>query len=55
MRSDGRLRSCPQVASLSATPLNFLDSAYFVEVQLIKNSAEGNPGVLAVGVLRGEP
>ena len=38
-----------------AEALNFLDAAYFVEVQLIKNSADGNPGVLAVAVLRGEP
>jgi hypothetical protein len=35
--------------------LNFLDSAYYVEIQLIKNNAEGNPGVLSVGILRDEP
>jgi hypothetical protein len=35
--------------------LNFLDSVYFVEVLLIKNGAEGNPGLLAVAVLRDEP
>jgi hypothetical protein len=35
--------------------LNFFDAGWFVEVQLIKNSAEGNPGVLSVAVLRDEP
>ena len=33
----------------------FFDAGWFVEVQLIKNSAEGNPGVLSVAVLRDEP
>lgn len=35
--------------------LDFFDAGWFVEVQLIKNSAEGNPGVLSVAVLRDEP
>ena len=55
---NGSLNSCCWIRNRvtgGAEALNFLDSAYFVEVQLIKNSAEGNPGVLAVGVLRGEP
>jgi hypothetical protein len=35
--------------------LDFFDAGWFVEVQLIKNSAEGNPGVMSVAVLRDEP
>jgi hypothetical protein len=55
---NGTLNSCCWIRNRvtgGAEALNFLDSAYFVEVQLIKNSADGDPGVLAVGVLRGEP
>jgi hypothetical protein len=35
--------------------LDFFDVGYFVEVQLIKNSAEGNPGVMSVAILRDQP
>jgi hypothetical protein len=35
--------------------LDFFDVGYFVEVQLIKNSVEGNPGVLSVAILRDQP
>jgi len=34
--------------------LKFLDDGYVVEVQLIKNNAEGNPGVMGVQVYRDE-
>ena len=56
--ASGTLQGCcwlrnPRTGGAEA--LDFLDSAYFVEVQLIKNSADGNPGLLAVAVLRGEP
>lgn len=54
----GTLQSCCWIRNAQtggAEALNFLDSVYFVEVQLIKNNAEGNPGVLGVAVLRGEP
>jgi hypothetical protein len=54
----GTLNSCCWIRNAvtgGAEALNFLDSVYFVEVQLIKNSADGNPGVLSVAVLRGEP
>jgi hypothetical protein len=54
----GTLHSCCWLRNAQtggAEALTFLDSVYFVEVQLIKNSAEGNPGLLSVAVLRGEP
>ena len=35
--------------------LDFFDAAWFVEVQLIKNNATGNPGVLSVAIIRDEP
>jgi hypothetical protein len=35
--------------------MDFFDAGWFVEVQLIKNNAEGNPGVMSVGVIRDEP
>ena len=34
--------------------LKFLDDGYVVEVQLIKNNAEGNPGVMGAQVYRDE-
>ena len=55
---NGSLKSCCWIRNRvtgGAEALNFLDSAYFVEVQLIKNSTAGNPGVLSVAVVRGEP
>ena len=39
----------------SAKGMDFFDAGWFVEVQLIKNGAEGNPGVATVGVVRDEP
>jgi hypothetical protein len=43
----------PNVGTREA--LDFFDAGYFVEVQLIKNTAEGNPGIWSVAVTRGEP
>jgi hypothetical protein len=43
----------PNVGTREA--LDFFDAGYFVEVQLIKNAAEGNPGIWSVAVTRDQP
>ena len=35
--------------------MDFFDAGWFVDVQLIKNSPDGNPGVMAVALVRDEP
>jgi hypothetical protein len=45
----------PQIGFLGREGMDFFDAGWFVEVQLIKNNAEGNPGVMSVAVIRDEP
>ena len=45
----------PKLGFLAREEMDFFDAGWFVEVQLIKNNAEGNPGVLSVAVVRDEP
>ena len=45
----------PEIGFFLKEGMDFFDAGWFVEVQLIKNNAEGNPGVMSVAVIRDEP
>jgi hypothetical protein len=45
----------PQLGFLAREGMDFFDAGWFVEIQLIKNTLDGNPGVMSVAVIRDEP